>query len=319
MKQPNFGIFFSAKSLTGLAFGRFGKILLAAGFIACALPTVCQTPASAQLPPVNMGKYVHQPGDNQYSSQTQQSRHGAPAPVMQAIPQQQVQVIQNQEPVWRPTPRPNRPDPSVLPIVCDEPIPPAGFPPLPEQIDIVGMSFTGSAVPLIGGAGGGGMGGGGGNFSSSYQGSAPGLGAPEPPQVRQSQGYTNVTPGMFVQRKSVYGGGNNSGPTGKGSRDFYASGDGAAPKPAMSGSEAELSRMGREPSLGKSASAAPEAPAAVEINQATTQDLSLPDDQTPSNTQKRSNSQAGRMARQMGRQMTRQLYRGMNGLVRFPR
>lgn len=309
MKQPNLSLIFSAKPSLGLAFAGFRPGLLAALCLVGALSSGASVPASAQLPPVNMGKYVHQPGDNQYSTQTQQSRHGAPAPVMMAAPQ--VQVIPTQEPVWRPTPRPQRPDISLDPIVCDEPIAPAGFPPLPEQLDIIGLRPSGSAMPLIGGSGGA-------NFSSSYQGAAPGLGNAQP-EVRSSQGYTSVTPGAFVQRKSVYGGGNNSGTTGKGSQDYYASGDGAAAVKHLSATENEYNRMGREPSLGKSSSAAPEVPAAVQINQATTQDLSLPDDEYKSSGQRKSNSQAGRMVKQMGRQMTNQVFRQMNQMIRIPR
>ena len=33
-------------------------------------------PANAQLPPTNMGKWVHQPGDNQYNMGSQLERHG---------------------------------------------------------------------------------------------------------------------------------------------------------------------------------------------------------------------------------------------------
>jgi hypothetical protein len=37
---------------------------------------------------------------------------------------------------WIPTPRPHKPDPSVLPIAADEPIVPVGFPVLPDRLDL---------------------------------------------------------------------------------------------------------------------------------------------------------------------------------------
>lgn len=332
MKQPdNFKQFQSdlgVTAQTGSAFRSFNRLFsdspikLVAALMLVSAAYIYELPAGAQLPPVNMGKYVHQPGDNQYSNSTQQERHGAPVQMTRPV-QQQIQVIPNQEPVWRPTPKAIRPDPSLEPIVCDEPISPAGFPPIPEQLDVIGVRPSGGAMPLIGGGGGGGMGGGGENYSSSYQGSAPGLGGNNSSQPHAAQGYTTFTPGAFVPKKSVYGGGNNSGPTGKGSTEFYSSGDGAGKKPAMSAGDAQMRAMGNEPALGKGSGGAPEAPQAVEINQPTTQDLSLPDDQTEARNQTRSNSQSGRMVKQMGRQMqrqvTRSLYRGMSSFVRFPK
>src|SRR5262249_62414917 len=102
-----------------------------------------------------MGKYVHQPGDNQYSDQTQSSRHGAAAPAVRPV-----QVIMSSG--YRPAPAPRKPDPTVEPIAADEPIPPAGFPPVPDRLGLpVGgkSSWTGGGGGGVGGGGGGGRGG----------------------------------------------------------------------------------------------------------------------------------------------------------------
>src|SRR5271168_1063433 len=92
-------------------------------------------PVGAQLPPTNMGKYVHQPGDNQYTDQTQSERHGNAAvrPDLTGRPVVQHPAVQY---VLPPTPAPHRPDVSIEPIASDEPIPQAGFPPLPDRLDL---------------------------------------------------------------------------------------------------------------------------------------------------------------------------------------
>lgn len=272
--------------------------VLALSFVSIGFPS----PASAQLPPVNMGRWVHQPGDNQYSTETQQGRHGGgPAPAAVAAPVN----IPLATPGWRPTPKPRRDDISLLPVVCDEPVPASGFPPMPDGLDLPGLrggsTFRGS---------GGGMGGGGGNFSSSYGGGGGGggsvqLGQPGGISVSKSQGYTSVTPGAFVQKKTPYGNGNNSG----GGGDYYSSGPAARRSSGGSGAESELRRLGKEPSLSdKGYAAAPETPTAVQVNQATSQDLSLPDDEMQYAGKNRSQSQGSKIFnRTVGRMGSRML------------
>jgi len=264
--------------------------LVAFSFAAALSLVMIDTPAMAQLPPVNMGRWVHQPGDNQYSNETQQSRHGGgPAPV-QAAPVNVPLAM----PGWRPTPKPRRSDISLLPIVCDEPVPPPGFPPMPDQLDLPGLRGGG----MLRSSGGGG-GGGGGSFSSSYGGSGGGsvsVGAPAAGmgEVTRSQGYTSVPPGAFVQKKTPYGRGNSTGAGGGG--DVYASGDGGG-APRSSAAQNALRKMGKEPSLNdKGYAAQPEAPTAMQVNQAATQDLSLPDDEMQSaSSNKRTNSQGNKI------------------------
>ncbi|MBP9092416.1 hypothetical protein KBI23_15420 [bacterium] len=287
---------------------------LAALFIASSLP------AFAQLPPVNMGRWVKQPGDNQYSSDTQQSRHGSGQPVRQIVAPQTAVMPQQSAPMWRPTPKAFRSDVSLDPIVCDEPIPPVGFAPLPESLDLPGIR-GGSSGFTRSPAGGYGGGGGGGGFSSSYQGSAPGMGGGgnAAPEVRSSQGYNSVQPGAFVKKKTPYGAANNNPPGSfKGGGDVYSSGDGAAP---MSEAQRQMSGMGREPGLSNKSASAPEAPAAVQINQATTQDLSLPDDEyKQSKGGNKSTSQAGKMVQRMARRAGRSILQPLNSMPmpRFP-
>lgn len=270
-------------------------------------------PAFAQLPPVNMGRWVKQPGDNQYSSDTQQSRHGGGAPAYQVVPQRTAVIPQQSAPMWRPTPRPFRSDISVEPIVCDEPIAPVGFAPLPESLDLPGLrgGSSGFAGGSRGGGGGGSGGMGGANFSSSYQGSAPGMGGGAPAKVESHQGYNTHEPGAFVKKKTPYGNANNSNTTGGGG-DVYSSGDGSGAP--MSEDQRRLRGLGREPGLNKGASAAPEAPQAVQVNQATTQDLSLPDDDNPNNNKRRSGSQSGKYVKNRLKQATRQMLRPLNSM-----
>ena len=126
------------------------------------------------------------------------------------------------------------------------------------------------------------------------------------PPPENHQGYGNFAPGYFKQGTK----------TGKGA-EMYASGDGAAKSGGGGGgaggpssSQKQLNRMGKEPALDKnSADAAPEAPQAVQINQATTQDLSLPDDESQNSGGRKSQSQAGRMVKQFGRRAGQQMMR----------
>jgi len=230
------------------------RLMVVAVCGASALSSVLlSAPAGAQLPPVNMGRWVHQPGDNQYSTDTQQQRHGGgPAPVVN-VPVN----IPLATPGWRPTPRPRRDDISLLPVVCDEPVPPAGFPPMPDQLDLPGIR-GGSIMrgaPSMGG----------GKFSSSYGG------------VGGGGGHVQI-------------------------------GGGTAAPAREAGHQDALRRLGKEPGLDdKGRTAAPEAPSAVQVNQATSQDLSLPDDEMQMRGRKSSSQGNKIFNRTIGRMGNRML------------
>jgi hypothetical protein len=289
--------------------GRLGNLLRSpavAGFVMfglslCSVLSLAQ-PALAQLPPVNMGKFVHQPGDNQYSNSTQNDRHPV-APSYQVVrpSAQQMQGAGGWSPVHK-----FKPDISLEPIVCDEPIPHPGFPPIPDALELPGIRGGGSFYHAVAGGGGGGAYGGGG-------GSAPGMGAAPP---SRHQGYDNYSPGAFQKGKTTGKGADMYHPP----SEHYASGDGAGrgnAGPSMA--QNQLNHMGKEPALsGKAAAdAAPEAPEAVQINQSTTQDLSLPDDQAQ-NGQKRP-SQAGRQMQRMQRQMMNRMMQPIYSMpIRMP-
>lgn len=115
----------------------------------CYLSTVSCTAVFAQLPPTNMGKFVHTPGDNQYSDATQLQRH----PVYQPPPQQQGRMQ-----LMRVAPAAPKVDVSIEPISCDEPIQPALFPPFPDRLDLPISSSTGGSWTKSSNEGGGGGG-----------------------------------------------------------------------------------------------------------------------------------------------------------------
>jgi hypothetical protein len=287
---------------------RLGNLLrtpAVAGFIMFGLGLgtvlIVAQPAQAQLPAVNMGRFVHQPGDNQYSSGTQDERHGPANGYQFGAPQpQQVQGMQGGQGSggYRPIHK-MKPDISLEPIVCDEPIPKAGFPPIPDSLELPFIKGGGSFSGFSGSGGGGG----GGSYGGGGGGSAPGMGMPPP---TNHQGYGTYQPGYFQKGKT----------TGKGA-EMYSSGDGAAKPsggggggaPPASSTMKQLNRMGAEPTLSAKASAdaAPEAPQAVQINQSTTQDLSLPDDQNQNGQKKKSQNQAGRAVKRMQQQMTNRM------------
>jgi hypothetical protein len=168
------------------------------------------------LPPTNMGKWVHQPGDNQYNVQTQQERHGTsyadrtgPGGSVyygkggggggggsQAIAPSGPKVV---NPMILMGGNKPKVDISIEPISSDEPVPPPGFPPLPERLQLPvalgGPSGTGGNW-RGGGGGGGGKGGGGG--ASAIQG--------------VHQHYVHLKPGAFQDKGGGGGGGGDAGP-----------------------------------------------------------------------------------------------------------
>ncbi len=254
---------------------------------------------SSSLPPTNMGKYVHQPGDNQYQPAAQMDRH-RPAPVF--VPQQQQQA-----PIqvgYVPAPHIDRPDPTLESIAADEPVVRSGFPPLPDRADLPVASGWGSTAG--GGWGASGAGGGGGAAAG---------GPPQPSSVHQH--YQHYEAGAFAPPKQSTPNGHQGydhqappsaqgGPTHGGynhaNSDFYSSSGGGGGSPAQQA----LNAMGKEPKLNGRADAGivPEAPTPVAVKQATTQDLSLPDDEFSSkNNQNKQPSALGRTAKQLGRSL----------------
>jgi len=244
---------------------------------------------SSSLPPTNMGKFVHQPGDNQYSNSTQAERHAPPPPpprptAMMMGPAQSVGYV--------PVPRVPKPDPTLSYIAADEPIVQAGFPPLPDRADLPG---AGSGWNASGGRGGSGNWGGPGGGSDGSGSS----GVVDTRFEKKSyNGYKHAEAGAYAPQEPTrhYRSSNTAS-------DSYAVGNGGggggAANPAAS--------LGKEPSLNPRADAGivAEAPAPVVVKQATTQDLSLPDDEfSGSSTQQKKNpSQGNRIMKQMGRQM----------------
>lgn len=113
--------------------------VLAAAFLAVSGLSVL--PAMAQLPPTNMGKFVHKPGDNQYSDATQSTRHPAAPPPIISRPMGGGGGGGGSIGYTPTRPKP-KPDISLQAIPADEPIAPAGFPPLPESVDLPGVNMV---------------------------------------------------------------------------------------------------------------------------------------------------------------------------------
>jgi len=265
--------------------------------LACA-PALSQ---SAGLPQTSMGR-VGVPGDNQYTNSTQRTRH-APPPAPVAVAKVAPPIYGSE---WHPTPRPFHADPSIAPIAADEPIPATGFPPLPDRLEL----------PVsVGWAPGGGSGGGGGHGSGGGSG-----GPPQPVGMHQHYGHYDAGAFMQQQHKSGYykcttpeqfnvnpaGGGGAAG--------AKADGGGSGPSPEQVAAARGLRALGQEPKLdGEADNAASTAPPqAVSINQATTQDLSLPEDDfqrkaTPMQSTS-APSTVGRITRRIGQQVMYRAY-----------
>lgn len=227
--------------------------------------------SQAQLPPTNMSKHVRTPGDNQYTGEGRQFRHAPPrpAPVRQAAPGPAAM------PGWRKTPPPRRPDITLEPIAADEPIALAGFPPLPDRVELPIAMGGGSKWLSSGGRGGGG----GGRAMSPAAGG-------RNIQTSMHQHYKHITPGAYAPAKNTgqaqTGGGSGyyKARTPSKNTDFYSSGGPPMPK-YMGASPGALKRLGREPKLEdrNQQPAQPEAPTPVVVSQTKTQDLSLPEDE----------------------------------------
>jgi hypothetical protein len=277
-------------------------------------------PVLAQLPATNMGKFVHQPGDNQYTDQTQSERHGSPAPVRQMINQRQAAPSTAvSSGAYVPTPKPPRPDISLLPIVAEEPLKPAGFPPLPDRLDLpVSAGWTRDSSPRMGQIGSG-------------AGSAAAAGQ-NYPDISKPQGmhqhYLHYQPGAFQTQQERqqahpgnvdYNNGGGSAPAAPASHGYYKAADyynvnsgnrnASAAVPA-GGTVDAIRALGKEPRLGNDAPAQPEAPAAVAVNQSTTQDLSLPEDDFAKQSPQGQNNAGKQMGRAVGNMAIRTLYTG---------
>lgn len=293
-------------------------------------------PVWSQLPPTRMGQFVQQPGDNQYSVETQNQRHGGSYFDTNGGPH--VMVGPNGGGARGASaggggsssgrslapPPPKGPDISIEPITADEPIAPTGFPPMPIAFDLpVGPGLGASA---------------GGSWKEGAAGSAAGSG---PTTQGMHQHYAHYQPGAFqpggstvtpppgppVDVAPAIGGA--SGASGAGGSSYYKvrtppppmrvtehynvnSSGGGPPPPGYSGAGTkDLKALGKAPALDtKQDAGAPEAPSPVLINQTTTQDLSLPDDQFTSRYFQNGKGtryvkQAVRRGRNFGRQMLR--------------
>ena len=157
----------------------------------------------------------------------------------------------------------------------------------------------------MGGGGGGGMGGGGGGGGDYRQNASS--------DVTFHQHYGHAQPGSYAENKSpgYYKCREAAMPTKpvKFEDTFGSTGKGAEGAPTYSGaSDKDLKKLGREPKLNdhmNDSGGQPEAPMPVQINQAATQDLSLPDDDFQA---KKPPSKAGRM---IGRTLSRTMNRAV--------
>ncbi|MDR3612747.1 MAG: hypothetical protein P4L53_04220 [Candidatus Obscuribacterales bacterium] len=231
---------------------------------------------SSSLPATNMGKFVHQPGDNQYSNRTQAERHLSPSAIVSPTtatsnPAQKVCYV--------PVPRIAKPDPTLSYIAADEPIHQAGFPPLPDRADL-----PGSGNSWING----------GSRAGSFGSSEPDRPVGPDPVVgrKNPAGYNLVPAGAF--RSTVPSEKYHSSNPGKHNAATARSGN----MSIQSGKEPPL-----DPRADRGVNAEPPAP--IMLNQAKTQDLSLPDDEFSGtrSQQKKNPSNAGRMINQLERQM----------------
>jgi hypothetical protein len=260
------------------------QTLAAAFFLASAIvPTLgpAIAPAQAQLPPTRMGKFVHQPGDIQYSLKEQVKRHsdsgfidtgGAGSVIIRrprALPASHrpaafgVGYGQELDSSYRRSfvePTPVRPNIELEPIVADEPVAPAGFPPLPNTLD---LPINNNPTVLE-------------KKTTEIQ--------------TKKTGYYKVGTPAPIQR-SVQSNG-----------ETFSSGSGKAPQ-YLGKTGKDLSKLGKEPKLlDEGELGSPEAPGALMLSSPVTQDLSLPDSPSASKTKQNSVS---RKVKNAGRSILR--------------
>ena len=314
--------------------------------------SICIKDACAQLPPTTWSKTVHTPGDNQYGGEQQGMRH--PVNNIPINPNLRVSGPAPVSTNYQKAPSAPKPDISLQPIPADEPIVPSDFPPLPTGLDLPGVMATtaGTFSSSYGGSSSSGGGGGGApSFQGKKQGYghfAPGafekggvgggggggpvysggddeswkdeVRKPFGKGVEMQQGYGRVAPGAYVQNKSpgYYKAreaplGGKPIPDGRGSDTFGANDAPSAP------SSPNFKALGKEPRLqddvyGSGGPATPSAPVPVSLSQASTQDLSLPDDDfVKRKPPSRGSRYAGRMMNQM---MKKGMMQGMR-MMRF--
>lgn len=211
------------------------SVLLAATFF-LPLPGYSQG-----LPPTNMGKFVHQPGDNQYQPGAQVQRHGSEGYLdvtgcddhrdeyRKTHPPAGASAGMMTVPAFTLAPPPPKgPDVSIEPIACEEPVPPAGFPPIPNNLDLpVQMGSTATGFGRGAWKNGGGAGGGGGGGRAQSSGSFEHYNHYEPgafSKPKNNQGYrddgggggdpTSYNPGAGVDGEaSGFGGGGAAPPS----------------------------------------------------------------------------------------------------------
>jgi len=284
----------------------FFALSMAFGFV------VASAPARAQLPAVNYSNSVRTPGDIQYTPEGQKYRHMKRSELSPRSPAASGGDTggggsNGGGVVWRPTLPPVRPDLTLDPIAADEPVPPSGFPPIPDRLDLP-ISHAGR---WAGGGGGGGVpavGGGGDQVVVLDN---------KPRQIKpeRHKWAVHYPPGAFVKKKTYEL--SNEQPSSpypkvrtaplprKRTGDmFYSQGS-----PAYKGaSEKDLKQLGREPQLSEREDVAsqPEAPLPVVVNQAKTQDLSLPEDDFTYRSKQRS------FARRMGKRTVNIMRRPVN-------
>ncbi|PWT94604.1 MAG: hypothetical protein C5B53_12735 [Candidatus Melainabacteria bacterium] len=291
------------------------------------------------LPNTNFGKFVHQPGDNQYEEKAQRERHAPP-------PQPRIFMPSGgagggfaggapARPAWVPTPPPQLPDISVQPIVADEPIRTAGFPPLPDRPDLpVATAWARSVSGAANRGGGASDSNDNGGFSRKLQG--------------VHEHYNHYMPGACIKQNphpssgdssssssGDNGGGNGGGYSGGGggggnaggthgyykctTPEYYGSNTGNS---GGGGSAAKQARPSREPGLDprRDGLQRPEVPTTVVVNQATTeeinsQDLSLPDDDYNAQNPSTKNGRGSRFGRNLGRSARQVMYRVTTPLI----
>ena len=282
------------------------------------------------LPNTNFGKFVHQPGDNQYEERAQRERHAPSASVQRVINQNQsaaaaagqAAAAAAARPAWVPTPAPQMPDTSVQPIVSDEPIKPAGFPPLPDRPDLPVTSAwarAASGPPNMGGIANNSGGGDNGGFNRRVQGVhehyyhyMPGA------CIKQSAQPASDSPGPGPSAAPSSGGGGGGGSSGGGgnaggTHGYYKCGtpDSYAVStnrraPAASG------EPGLNPRLDSVQRAEPPTPVVVSqpaTQEISSQDLSLPDDDYNAQNPSTTNTKNRRMGQTVGRNAKRAMYR----------
>lgn len=299
------------------------------------------------LPNTNFGKFVHQPGDNQYEEKAQRERHSPPPAPRVFMPSGGGSVQSAQpRPAWVPTPAPRLPDTSVLPIVADEPIKPAGFPPLPDRLELpVAASAWARANSAPAAAQ---QGGGGGNNMRRLQGVhehyahyLPGACMKQPAQqeapAAAPQGGGGSAPAYAAAPQPAASGG--GAPPSSPTHGYYKCGTPNAPLGAADYYSVNTGNSGgqgaavasREPRLNRRLDSIqrPEAPEPLVVNQTKTQeinsqDLSLPDDDYVNQNPRSRNTVGRQVGRGVRRAVRRTVYRTTNrmlygggGMLRF--